>query len=234
MRNFINWAIIQRIEDSPEKFIVQRKVSLMNSFLFGYENIFLRPENEEHLGEKYKDMPSIDEYARKKYHAEKIGTRNFESVISFSCEDERDFFRNYLDFLKEYEDKFPLDHPILYIPRKTPKFSVKELMGGMRRRYSMYFGNYDLSELRAFLDGYFLCKDDYLLSWDQFDTDLKRFTQNIACETLHLTGKFVTWDRKYRYDRDWNAWGSVSEKHAKEILENFWSDLERFTGEKIG
>ena len=232
MRSFINWDILKRIENSPREFIVQRNVALLNAFLFGYEDFFLQLENEEQLKEKYDSVPSLDEYALNKYCADNIGTRNFKSVISFICEDERNFFSKYLDFLKEYEQKHPIQETVSYT-LKNALCTLKELLAGMRKRYPMYFGNYDISCLRAFLDGYFLCKKEYNIPFTTFDTKVREFTESIICEDLNLTGEFVTWDRLYRYDRDWNAWGRISEITAKEILEKFWIDLEKFTGETI-
>lgn len=233
MRDFTNWEILQRIENSPKEFIVQRKVSLLDAFLFGYE-ILLQPETEERLKEEYKDVPSIDEYAIEKYSAKGIGTRNFKSIISFTSEDERDFFYKYLDFLKEYEQKYPIKERISYTLRETPLFIFEELLlKGMRKRYPMYFGDYDISKLRSFLDGYFLCKKEYDIPLTAFETKIRKFTESIICEDLNLSGKFVTWDRLYRYDRDWYAWGEIDDSNAKKILENFWSDLEKFTEETI-
>ena len=232
MRSFINWDILQRIENSPKEFIVQRNVAQLNAFLFGYEIFFLQPENEEQLKAKYDTVPSVDEYARNKYCADNIGTRNFKSIISFICEDERDFFSKYLDFLKEYEQKYPVQENVSYVLKGKP-CEFKELLLGMRKRYPMYFGSYNISCLRAFLDGYFLCKKEYNIPFTTFDTKVKKFTESITCKSLNLTSEFVTWDRLYRYDRDWNAWGEISETMAKKILEEFWTDLEKFTGETI-
>ncbi len=253
MRSFINWNILHRIDKSPKEYIVQRRVSLLNSFLLGYEDLLLQLENEEKLKEKYENILSLDEYARKKYSANNIGTRNFTSIISFTCEGELDFFSQYLNFLKEYEQTYPIQETISYTVRKfSMKVSsqqteadysyntlpnkpneLKEWLKGMRKRYPMYFGNYDISCLRAFLDGYFLSKKEYNIPFTTFDTKVKKFTESIICETLKLTSEFITWDRKYRYDRDWTAWGEISETTAKKILESFWIDLEKFIGEKI-
>lgn len=233
MRSFINWGILQRIENSPKDFIVQRKVSLLSAFLFGYEDCYLQLENEKQLELEYEGMLSLEEYAREKYHAGNIGTRNFESIISFTCEDERDFFYKYLDFLKEYEQKHPVKDVISFSLKETPLFELKEMLGGMRKRYPMYFGNYDISGLRAFFDGYFLCKKEYNIPLTAFEIKVREFTDRIICETLNISGEFVTWDRLYRFDRDWQAWGEIEERTAKGILENFWVDLEEFIGEKI-
>lgn len=224
---------MQRIENSPKEFIVQREVSMLNAFLFGYEHIYLQLANEEELKAKYTNVPSIEEYTRKKYHADNIGTRNFESIISFTCEGEQDFFYKYFEFLKEYEQKYPIQEAISYRLREIPRFEIKEMLIGMRKRFPMYFGDYEISKFRAFLDGYFLCKHEYHIPLTTFDTKVKDFTTNIVCENLNLSGEFVTWDRLYRYDRDSSAWGQIDDKNAKKILEDFWTDLEKFTGEKI-
>ncbi|MDR6968150.1 hypothetical protein J2X31_002165 [Flavobacterium arsenatis] len=253
MRSFINWNILQRIQNSPKEFIVQRNVALLDAFLLGYEDLLLQLENEQQLKENYGNILSLEEYARKKYKAENIGSRNFKSIISFTCEDDLDFFHKYFDFLKEYEQAYPIQEVITYklreprknITKQLTKFDysfaslpnrsneLKEWIKGMRKRYPMYFGHYDISYFRAFLDGYFLCKKEYNLPFTTFDTKIKSFTESIICEDLNITGEFITWDRKYRYKTDWNSWGKISETTAKEILENLWKDLEIFTGEKL-
>jgi hypothetical protein len=232
MRSFINWDILQRIENSPKEFIVQRNVALLDAFLFGYEDFLLQLEHEEQLKAKYDTVLSLDEYARKKYSADNIGTRNFKSIIAFTCEDERDFFGKYFDFLKEYEQKYPVQETVSYILRET-NCELKKLLTGMKNRYPMYFGNYDISYFRAFLDGYFLCKQEFNVPLTTFDTKVRKFTESIICKSLNITGDSVTWDRLYRYDRDWSAWGKTNETTEKEILEEFWKELEKFTGETI-
>ena len=232
MRSFINWDTLQRIENSPKEFIVQRNVTLLDAFLFGYGDFLLQLENEEQLKAKYDTVLSLDEYARKKYSADNIGTRNFKSIIAFTCEDDRDFFDKYFDFLKEYEQKYPVQETVSYILKET-NCELKKLLTGMKNRYPMYFGNYDVSCFRAFLDGYFLCKQEFNVPLTTFDTKVRKFTESIICKSLNITGDFVTWDRLYRYDRDWSAWGKTNETTEKEILEEFWKELEKFTDETI-
>ncbi|MDR2918059.1 MAG: hypothetical protein LBV72_01670 [Tannerella sp.] len=82
-------------------------------------------------------------------------------------------------------------------------------------------------------NGYFRCKTDYHLPLDAFEEKIKNFTQNIRCESLNLTGDFVTWDRLYRYDRNWSSWGQIEEQSGKEMVEHFWIDLEKFIGETL-
>ncbi|MDR2905121.1 MAG: hypothetical protein LBU73_04105 [Helicobacteraceae bacterium] len=251
MRSFINWDILLRIENSPKEFIIQRNVALLNAFLLGYEGVLLQLENEEQLKAKYDAIPSLEEYARKKYNADNIGTRNFKSIISFTCEDERDFFDKYFDFLKEYEQKFPVQESISYILRETsaeltseqkkPDYftvperpcTLEEWLIGIMARFPMYFDYYNISYLRAFLDGYFLCKKEYNIPLTTFETKVRKFTEGIICKDLKLTGEFVSWDRLYRFDRNWSTWGEIEEPAAKKILEEFWKELKQFTGETI-
>lgn len=251
MRSFINWDILQRIENSPKDFIVQRDVSLLEAFIMGYEDILLRLGNKDQLEEKYKDVPSINEYVLKKYNADNIGTRNCMSVIQFTCEDEREFFYKYFEFLKEYEQKYPIQETLSYIVSETAVIQaptqsehdyykipqkpniLKSWLTAIKNRPGMYFGYNDISCLRAFLDGYFLCKRDYNIPLTMFDTKVREFTDSIICETINLPGEFVTWDRLYRYDRNWTAWGRIEESVAKNILEDFWKDLEKYTGETL-
>lgn len=233
MRSFIHWNIIERIADSPKQFIVHRNVGLLNAFLFGYEFIYLMLENESQLKEKYSRVPSLEEFAREKYQANNIGTRNFESLISYNCEDEREFFQRYLDFLREYEETYPIEETVQYILAPVPKISLGELIAAMGKRYPMYFGDNDLASFRCFLDGYFLCKSEYGLLLDELDLKVKAFTEGICCESVSICGSYVTWDRKYRYDRDWRAWGSADEKDMKSLIAAFWLDLKNYIDNEI-
>lgn len=246
MRSFYNLELMQRIERSPENYIVQRKVSQFESYMMGYD-MQLQLENEKLLEKKYASMPSLDEYIRHKYHAHNIGTRNCFSIISFVSEDEHDFFQNYFDIHRGYENENPVIESVRYVPREyriftpepnyqksyIPRFALQVYMAAMRKRFRMYFRSYSLADFRAWLDGYFHCKEEYNLPMDAFDIKVREFTRNIICEDLELTGRFVTWDRKYRYDRDWNAWGEIDEAPAKKMLDEFWIDMERYTQEKI-
>jgi len=255
MRTFLNWEILKRIEQSPKEYIIQRNVDIMGAFLYGYERILLKLKNKEELERKYIQMPSIEDYALKKYNAHNIGTRNFTSIISFISEDELDFYNNYISFLKEYETKYPVEETICYILRSEVKSSenkrkqtstepidhislaehsfLKEILPHMRKRFLMHFGKYSLASLRAFIDGYFLCKEDYKISLTSFEQKIKSFIESIICENLILENEFTTWDRKYRYNLDWNSWGYIDTTREKEILESFWKDIEEYIGETI-
>ncbi|MFC4477962.1 hypothetical protein [Flavobacterium chungangensis] len=251
MRTFLNWEILKRIEESPKEYIVQRNVDLLSAFLFGYEDIILELKDKKELEEKYIKMPSIEDYTIKKYNAHHIGTRNITSIISFISENELDFYKNYLSLLKEYEVKYSIEETISYILRqdkkrlkKNPNYeeissyseeslpekmpSLNELFSHMRKRFPMYFGNYNLAPFRAFLDGYFLCKKDYQIALTPFEQKVKSFTKSIVCGSLEIENEFTTWDRKYRYDRDWKSWGDIDTVKEKDILESFWKDMDAY------
>lgn len=256
MRTFLNWEILNRIEQSPKEYIVQRSVEMLSAFLHGY-GVRLKLKNEDELMQKYSKTPSAQHYAIKKYKAHNIGTRNLTSIISFISENELDFYYNYISFLKEYEIKHPLEENLYYILRSEvipskivdkeqlstesfsydslpePPSSLKEILTHMRKRPHMYFGNYDLAPLRAFLDGYFLCKKDYQISLTPFEQKIKSFTNSIVCKNLALHSEFTTWDRKYRYDRDSTSWGDINTKTEKEIHESFWKDLKVYVEMEI-
>jgi|GEM_PF-3470062 len=99
--------------------------------------------------------------------------------------------------------------------------SLNELFSHMRKRFPMYFGSYSLASLRAFLDGYFLCKKDYQIDLTPFEQKIKFFTNSIICENLEIENEFTTWNRKYSYDRDWKSWRTIDTTKEKEILEVF-------------
>ncbi|WP_286965283.1 hypothetical protein [Flavobacterium sp. UBA4854] len=250
MRTFFNWEILNRIEESPKEYIIERNVELLGAFLFGYEDILLELKDKKELEEKYIKMPSLGDYGIKKFKAHNIGARNITSIISFISENELDFYNNYLSLLKAYEAKYPIEESICYVARQKGEFdhtktssyledsrpkpilSLSELFPHMKKRLPMYFGSYSLASLRAFLDGYFLCKKDYQIDLTPFEQKVKSFTKSIICESLEIENEFTTWDRKYRYDRDWKSWGDIDTVKEKNILESFWKDMDAFIGEK--
>ncbi len=230
MRNFLYGPIMKRIEQAPEHFIVQRDIHLLSAFLYGYQDILLEIDNYSTLCELYLDTPSLEDFARQKYQVSEIRARNFTSLLAWYSEDSRDLFYRYIAFIKEYEATFPVNRDICWVLREKPALPLKILLAGIRRRYPMYFGHNDLSHLRAFLDGYFLCKTEYCLPLDDFEEKVLAFTHSIECEIVSASGLFSTWDRKFRYDREWQPWGDCDGNTATHILAAFWSELEKFTG----
>ena len=82
---------------------------ILGAFSFGYHHLNLVLEDKGFLEEKYKDTPSIETYTHEKCDAHDIGTQSFRSILSYYCEDERNFFETYLRFLKEYENQYPIE-----------------------------------------------------------------------------------------------------------------------------
>lgn len=224
MRDFLNWNLLERIENSPREYIVQRNVKLLNSFEMGYTFLCLQLKNREKLERTYEHIPCFDEYFREKYKAGRIGTRKSLCTLPFVCEDERDIYETYFEWMHEYEKTFPVSESIVYIPLPEQRDSLKRLMTEMKRRLPMYLGEYSLAGMRAFLDGHFLCKKEHDLPVDDFEIRVKEFTQQIICEYLSLDSPFVTWDRKYGFDRR-----EYICRNEKELMDLFWSDLEKFT-----
>lgn len=230
MRNFLYGPIMKRIKQAPEQFIVQRDVNLLNAFLYGYQDILQEIDNYTALRDRYQDTPSIEDFARQKYQACEIKTRGFISLLAWYSEDSRDLFYRYIAFIKEYEATFSVNGDVCWVLREKPALPLKTVLSGIRRRYPMYFGHNNLSHLRAFLDGYFLCITEYSLPLDDFEEKVLAFTQSIECEIFSASGPFSTWDRKFRYDREWQPWGNCDGDIATHILAGFWSELEKFTG----
>jgi hypothetical protein len=103
MRDFNNLDLLERIELAPKEFIVHRKVNLLDSFIYGYEDILLKIKDIEILKNKYKNIPSMEEYAREKYmNGIDIGSRSYKSILAYTCENELEYYNRYIVFIKEY------------------------------------------------------------------------------------------------------------------------------------
>jgi hypothetical protein len=225
MRNFNNLNLIKMIELNPKDSIVHRKVNLFDSFIFGYE-LLLTINDIETLRNKYKEIPSMEEYAREKYNGNNIGSRNFRSILAYDCENELEYYNKYIHFIKEYESQYILENNIMY--NIEPQYKLKDLLNKMRKRYSMYFNNYNLENFRAFFDGYINCKKDNNIEINHFEYKIIAFFEGIKCEIIEMEGENITWDRKYTYNKSFNSLDG-----NKEIIENFFNDLEKNIGEKI-
>jgi predicted DNA-binding protein YlxM (UPF0122 family) len=233
MRDFNNLDLIQKIENSPFEYIIQRKVNLLDSFLLGYEHILLTIKNIESLQIKYKNTPSMEEYAREKYNGTSIGSRNFKSILKFNCENELEYYDNYLCFIKEYESKHLLENAIEFTINNKPLHTLKNVLHSIKKRFLMYFGNYDLENFRAFFDGYIRCKRDYGIAIDDFENKIIDFLNRIKCDIIDMDGKNITWDRRYRYNMYWDAWGQIGEIQGKKIIDSFFEETENNIGEKL-
>ncbi|MHC6202950.1 hypothetical protein ACYULU_07130 [Breznakiellaceae bacterium SP9] len=229
MRDFNNLDLLVKIENNPSDYIIQRKVSLLDSYLFAYDSI-IKIKDLEIFEMKYKSIPSMQEYAIEKYNGKNIGTRNFKSIIAYNCENELEYYSKYLQFIKEYEEKYLLEDVIVYIANENKKYSLKDIINNMQKRFPAYFGNYDLENFRAFFDGYIKCKEDYKIETDEYENSIIRFIKNIKCTILDMEGKHITWDRKYRYNKDWNSWGQIDGNIGKEIINKFFEDLRKYIG----
>jgi hypothetical protein len=225
MRDFNNLNLIERIRLNPKDFIVQRKVDLLDAFILGYEHILLKIKDIEILKDKHKNMPSMQEYAQKIYNGN-IGSRNFKSILEYNCENELEYYHKYIKFIKDYESKYPLKSNLEYIIEQ--QYELKDVLNKMRARYPMYFNNYNLENFRAFFDGYMTCKQENNLETDSFEYKIITFLKNINCEMLAIEDKNITWDRKYTYNKSFS-----SLEGNKEIINQFFDDLEKNTGEKI-
>jgi hypothetical protein len=126
-----------------------------------------------------------------------------------------------------------LEDDIECIINDKPEYTLKNMLSGMKKRFPMYFGSYDLENFRAFFDGYIRCKKDYNIELDDFENKIVKFVAGIKCNLLDMEGKHVTWDRKYRYNLDWDSWGQINEKQGKEIIDKFFEELGNNTGEVL-
>jgi hypothetical protein len=225
MRDFNNLSLIERIRLNPNDFIVHRKVDLLDSFIFGYEHILLKIKDIEILKNKYKNIPSMQEHAQEIYNGN-IGSRNFKSILEYNCENELEYYNKYIQFIKDYESKYTLENNIEYIIEQ--QYELKDILNKMRKRYPMYFNNFNLENFRAFFDGYITCKKENNIEIDYFEYKIITFLQNIKCEIIEMEDKNITWDRKYTYNKSFSSLDG-----NKEIINKFFEGLEKNAGEKI-
>ena len=224
MRDFHNIDLLERIENNPKDYIVHRKVNLLDSFIMGYELILLEIKDIEMLEYKYKNIPSLNEYAREKYNANDIGSRNIKSILEYNSENELEYYCKYLNLIKEYESKYLLEDKIEFIIK--PKYEFEKILVNIKKRFPMYFGNYNLENLRAFIDGYIICKKDYNIEMDVFDNSITKYLKNIKCSIIEMEDEIITWDRKYTYNKSFSSLNC-----NKEIINDFFIDLENSIGE---
>lgn len=228
MRDFFNWSILQRIENEPLRYLKQRNFGQLSAFLHGYETYLLKLANYENLCQEYANYPSIIKFVLTKYQIPYIGSRHFSSIIALYCEDERELFERYFAILHEYETTYPIQTKPQYVI-DVQNFSLKNRLQLIRLRPAMFFSSCELACLRAFIDGYFCCLADYQIPLTEYEKALQVFLATIQSD-YHIDTKHeqISWDRLYRFDRDWRAWGNGDNNF--DVMEKFFSDLDTAIG----
>lgn len=260
MRDFNNIDLIGKIEKCPRDYIVHRKVNLLNAFELGY-CILTKIENLEQLKKKYESMPSMNEYAWKKY---KYKYKNIsideymkkykntdgpmeEYIQNFFLEGNNidpKSFSSILEYISESELEyfnsylqFINEYESKYLLEEKieyivePQFKLKKILHDMRKRYALYFGQCDLESFRAFFDGYINCKRDNNLDIDVFESKIINFLKSIECTLIEEMN-----EKNITWDRKYayNRFYSISLAYKNpDLIDCFFNDLEKKIGEEI-
>ncbi len=227
MKDIHNLELINFIQKDPLKTIGQRSYKLFDAYLmpFKFYTEFNIPK--EHLQE-LESLPSIREEIEKNYKID-LGTRSWVSPLKYDCEDDRHLFQKAVDYILDYENKYPNPKNINYklkLKDSMPNLDIGESLGHIGFRPQMYFGVSELACLRAYIDGYFLFKETFQLEVSSFENKLLKF---ITEHKIKDNQGFKTWDRNYRVKWDFAVFGT-NEKHA---IPRFLKDLEEYTQEKF-
>jgi hypothetical protein len=170
------------------------------------------------------NYPSIQEEMDSLYDNE-LGTRGWWSSLKYECEDEREHFELAINFILDYEKKYPNPNHIDYkLKLKNPDVDCDLLknIAHIGFRPEMYFGASELACLRAYIDGHFYFKDSFKLPHSNFEKKLLEF---ISPYKIEGNEGFKTWDRNYRWEWDLSVYGS-NERHA---IPKFIADIIEFT-----
>ena len=124
------------------------------------------------LKNKYKNMPSMGEYAMRKFRKRYIPSTGFEYFIKANNTNELDYYHKYIQFVKEYEQKYLMENNVEYVINHKPELPFRNILGNMKKRWAMYLGGYNLENIRAFFDGYIRCKYDYGIRIDDFENKM--------------------------------------------------------------
>lgn len=224
MKTLYNIELIKWIQNDPKATIGQRSYKLLQAFLLPFD-LFCEPDLPAEDLNILESLPSIQSIIEKKFNLE-LGSRHWTSPLKYNSEDDRELFSLVLNFLFDYEEKFPNPKAKQYKFKLKNSGSIPDLkgfMGHMGYRPQMYFGISELACLRAYIDGYFLMKQTFELPHTEFEKKVLTFISNYKTEDN--TG-YKSWDRNYRWEWDLSVYG-INERHA---IPRFLKDIESNTG----
>lgn len=216
--------LIKKIRIDPVPFIGQRSFKLLQAYLLpsSFYTEFDVPEADKTQLSNY---PSIQEEMDSIYNNE-LGNRGWWNPLKYGCEDERAHFELAIDFMLDYDKKYPNPSNNIYQLKLNSPIQDCDLLknlGHIGFRPEMYFEVSELANLRAFIDGHFHFKSSFNLPYSSFEKKLLEFIEPYKIEG---NKDFKTWDRNYRWKWDFAVYGS-NERHA---IPRFFKDIEEYTG----
>jgi hypothetical protein len=193
MRTFHHIKLIREIADSPYEFIGQRRYALFRAFIEAYRQN-TEVEYDIRLKDSFEKMPSIEEYVAKEFGEKHTRTVMFNYYLGWIAEDEREHYDLCLERIFRYEKEFPVNeisytHKLRWNGNLDLQRSFKHVL----LRSGMY-GINKLSEIRAYLDGYFKFKSEYGLKLSTYEKRLQKFITKWKAKT-DPSIQFDTWDR---------------------------------------
>lgn len=193
MRTFHHIQLIREIADSPNEFIGQRRYALLRAYLGAYL-FFTEVEYNPEFQKTFEKMPSMEEYVAKEFGEKHTRTVLFDYYLEWISEDEREHYECCLDRIFRYEEEFPV---------KESEYSHKlnlRVNLDLQKSFKLVllrpgaYGLNKLSEIRAYLDGYFKFKADFQLELSIYEKRLLRSIDKWKSKT-DSSIKFDTWDR---------------------------------------
>lgn len=193
MRTFHQLPLIREIANSPYPYIGQRRYALLRAFIETFR-LYTKTEYDANIREAFEKMPSIEEYVAKEFGESHTRTVMFDYYLEWISEDEREHFELCLDRIFRYEKSFPVNesaysHALDLSVNPDLQKSFKHVL----LRPGMY-GLNKLSEIRAYLDGYFMFKARYELELSTYEKRLWKFIEKWKAKT-DSSIPFDTWDR---------------------------------------
>lgn len=224
MKTIHNIELIKWIQKEPVGTIGQRSYKLLQAFQLPFD-LFCEPKLPSKDLNLLESLPSIQSIIEKEFNL-KLGSRHWTSPLKYKSEDDRDLFSIVLNFLFDYEEKFPNPGAKQYkFKLKNPESipDMKGFLSHMGYRPEIYFGISELACLRAYVDGYFHMKESFELPHTDFEKKVLSFIHTYKVEG---NAGFKTWDRNYRHEWDFSVYGS----NERQAIPTFLKDLESHTG----
>lgn len=201
MRSFNNLKLINEIRNNPFETIGQRDFSVLESYMLGY-NSFLELDLDDNLELKVKDISSIEDFT-----ANEVGVEHnqrtvfFDFYVGLVSETKKDMLLNYYDFIDKYEKTYPIDESEYEF--KLNKFAHNY---DLKKNLKIFFSrphivnSSNLSDFRAYLDGYFKAKSDFNIDLSPYEKELVNFIDYWKGK-VNKSLEFDTWDRPFRFER---------------------------------
>jgi hypothetical protein len=227
MKTILYTDIIESITKNPSKTIGQRSFPLFQAYLIPFD-CFCEFEipNDDYV--ELKKYPSLEEYVEVIYKHKLGGSEHWTTPLQLYTEDNRSLYEEASSFILDYNKKFPNPqkehYSYCFKKNITVELDLKDSIGHIAYRPSMFFNSKSLSCLRAYIDGYFDMKKKLGLNITEFESKLISFIKKFKGQKK---GAFNTWDRNFshriRFHYNFNS----------NDINWFIYELEKYTNEKF-